>query len=129
MRVEIFFLSSSSSTKCMDISKIIWRSSRSSSIFWQEIKIKCYELIVVMCQNDIKSNNILNWFQATTKTNINIDVINNLCLWSQLNTLVMPYLFYINKETIGHNFKFFFSKIQVKHICLKQLIYNIMHFH
>jgi hypothetical protein len=29
-------------------------------IFWQEIKIKCYELIVVMCQNDIKSNIILN---------------------------------------------------------------------
>jgi hypothetical protein len=62
-----------------------------------------------MCQNDIKSNNILNWFQATTKTNIIIDVISNLCLWSPLDTLVTPYLFYTNKETIGHNSKIYFS--------------------
>jgi hypothetical protein len=91
--------------------KSLWRSSWSSSnCFWQEIKIKCYELIVIMCQNDIKSNNILNWFQATTQTNINIGVINNLCSWSPLDTLVMLFLFYTNKETIGHNTKIFLSQ-------------------
>lgn len=45
----------------MDISKIIFEGLHGvAPIFWQEIKIKCYELIVVMCQNDIKSNIILN---------------------------------------------------------------------
>jgi hypothetical protein len=49
-----------------------------------------------------------NKFQTSTQTNIDVDVINNLCLQQPLNTiLTMPRLFYTSKEPIEHNSKVF----------------------
>jgi hypothetical protein len=45
-----------------------------------------------------------NKFQTSTQTNIDVDVINNLCLQPPLNTIrTMSCLFYTSKETIEHN--------------------------
>jgi hypothetical protein len=91
--------------------------------FWHD-HIKCYELNIVMRQNNLMFINILNRFRKAIHTVKDIDIINSLCLKEPPKGSKIPYLFYTNKKVMAHNdqefleaigLTFCFEAIEIRH--------------
>jgi hypothetical protein len=68
-----------------------------------DFSIKCYELCMIMHQNDMKFIHTLNKFRMTFHTQIDINMLNNTCLQTPPNDSKIPHLFSTNKSTYAHS--------------------------
>jgi len=69
--------------------------------------VKCYELNQVMRSKNEIFINILKTFRTTSQTFEDIKIINNIYVKPPPKDNTLPYLFYINAQTIAHNKKKF----------------------
>jgi hypothetical protein len=76
-----------------------------------DFSIKCYELHMVMCQNDMKFIHKLNKFKTTSHTQIDINMLNNTCLRTPSNDSKISHLFFTNRPTYAHSDTIFPKKI------------------
>lgn len=75
-----------------------------------DFSIKCYELHMVMRQNDMKFIHTLNKFRTMSHTQNDINMLNNTCLQTPPNDSKIPHLFFTNKSTYAHSDTIFQNK-------------------
>jgi hypothetical protein len=101
-----------------------------------DFSIKCYELHMVMRQNDMKFIHTLNKFRTMSHTQININMLNNTYLCTRPYDSKIPHLFFTNKSTCAHSdFFWIFMTLwpsfvcipNIKCVCLNSLQYSNFH--
>jgi hypothetical protein len=81
--------------------------------FWHD-HINCYDVNIVMRQNDLMFINVLSEFRWVIHTIEDIDTTNNLCLKGPPKDLTIIYLFHTNKKVIAHNDQVFLNPLHPK---------------